>query len=154
MINQASLVVSAVVEVANRASVVPEQKFPRSSSYLLMPPPPAKKRLPTNDASFVSGLEMLSQAAAAAGLAGSMSTKMSEMAQDIEHEEPDVGVLVSDDEDQVVSHLSPEQCASIVDGVFGELDDDFCLGPPAKRFKTSEAPRSTRADMTNNTHQD
>ena len=98
-----------------------------------------------SEESSVSGLDMLSQAAAK--LVASISPKMSVVSPRDKRQEPEAGILVSDDEDQVVSHLSPEQCASIVDGVFGELDDDFCLGPPAKRFKTSDASLSTRADF-------
>jgi hypothetical protein len=144
MISQASLVVSAVVEAVNNGPVIPEPKVSRSSSYLVMPPPPAKKRPTASDHASISGLEMLSQAAA--GISGGSPPKMSHAAVDMRQD--DSCVLVSDDEDQVLSHLSPEQCASIVDGVFRELDDDFCLGPPAKRFKETGSPRSTRNECT------
>jgi hypothetical protein len=140
MIDQATLVVSAVVDLANSCTVISEPKVSRTASYLIMPPPPAKK-WSAADTQSINGLEMLSQAAV--GLVD--TPNMPDVTNDVYHH--DCFALVSDDEDQVLSHLSPEQCASIVDGVFGELDDDFCLGPPAqKRFKTSGEGRSTRVD--------
>jgi hypothetical protein len=128
MIDQASLVVATVVELANTACIVPESKLCRSSSFLEMPPPLPKRRKPCMDA-----LELLSQAAA--GLVSISEPTIScpvYSRASTEHL-----VVVSDDEtEQDLLQLSPDQCASIVDGVFKELDDDyFCLGPPAKRFK-------------------
>jgi len=38
---------------------------------------------------------------------------------------------------QDLSELSPDQCADIVDGIFGEFDDAILREPPAKRLKSS-----------------
>jgi hypothetical protein len=134
MIHQASRVVAVVIELANTSSIVPESKLCRSSSFLVMPPPSTRP-------GQLKGLEMLSQVAAELDVKSHAPSTLVWAS----HEPgllAEQCLVVSDDEVEQgpsqLSHLSPEQCASIVDGVFGELDDDFCLGPPAKRFKSGE----------------
>jgi hypothetical protein len=139
MIHQASRVVAAVVDVANTASIVPESKLCRSSSFLAMPPPQAKARSknPKSEPSSSSsshGLDLLGKAAAELPIVSpDMSALKARMLQ-----VPSFN-LVSEAESETesehdLSDLSPDQCADIVDGIFGEFDDAI-LEPPTKRNK-------------------
>ncbi|GKY90710.1 hypothetical protein MPSEU_000044400 [Mayamaea pseudoterrestris] len=149
MIDQASLVVAAVADFAKTSSIIIPSKLSkvsRSSSYLMMPPPPSKTAATETHQSPVSGLDMLSQAAVDMDVPKLPPNATAGARHDysVYYDDSSWVVVSDDDEDQVVtSNLSPEQCASIVDGVFGLLDtDNFCLGPPAKRFKPLETRSS------------
>lgn len=136
MIHQASRVVAAVVDVANTASIVPESKLCRSSSFLAMPPPKAKNLQPKpNTSGETVGLELLSQAAGGEPCVVSpdMRSKASRSLQ------VPCLTLVSDAESEAetepdLASLSPDQCADIVDGIFGEFDEAI-LEHPSKKHK-------------------
>jgi len=144
MVQQASRVVSSVVETTLRGQedAGSTTAMSRSASFLAMPPPnriPARK--PENKkVKFPSsllfqpnedGLDLLSQAAAqlpivSPHLSGSASPSESVRIPTLELVEE----LYEDDD---VSNLSVDQCADIVDTcLFG---GDFSLEPPFKRTK-------------------
>jgi len=140
MMDQASLMVAKIVETTNEAFAAPEPKLPRGASFFVMPPP-----LPRKQPAAPAGLDLLSQAA---------SVKDSAVIT------PDLGAKKADaslvpllrlhedgeeEEDPDVDDLSVDQCASIIDDVFGGMndtifgcmDDTHLQGPPLKKMKTS-----------------
>lgn len=137
MMDQASLMVAQIVESTNEAFCAPEPKLQRGASFFVMPPPSPRKKPAAS-----AGLDLVSQAAAAAG-----------DAEDSAVITPDLGSKKTDcslippfhlhDEDKEtaddanVDDLSVDQCASIIDDVFGDMDGALLLGPPTKKIRES-----------------
>jgi hypothetical protein len=135
MMVQASRIVAAVVEVTNNAFVVPEANgdLERRDSYLIMPPPmPVKpttvKSMPVKPTAVrpMGGLELLCRAAADLPIVSPDVSALDAPSRSIPELE-----LTADP----FSGLSPDQCADIVDGVLGDFDDDFLMGPPMKKAR-------------------
>lgn len=135
---QAAHVVDAIAEVANSLKTAPPV-LPRSASFLAMPPP--KTRVPPHqdphEELSSQGLELLSKAAAALPI---VSPDMS--GHTSPHHIPDLRLELScltnqRKEDEDVSQMSADQCASIVDNIFGEGVDDSVfhhqMEPPAAK---------------------
>lgn len=123
MIDAASTVMAGVIDIANTESIVSNERLSRSESFLAMPPPPPKLE-------ERSGLDLLSAAAlnvVSPELKG--STTVCPV--------PQLQLDEEDDDEDVVSHLSPDQCADIVDGIFGsDLDVPIMtMEPPLKKLK-------------------
>ena len=134
MMDQASLMVAQIVETTNEAFSAPEPKLQRGASFFAMPPP-----LPRKERAAPAGLDLLSQAA---GVKDSAV-----ITPDLGAKKADVNLvpplhLREDDEetddDTNVDDLSVDQCASIIDDVFGGMDDTLLQGPPLKKMKISQ----------------
>lgn len=146
MVQQASRVVSAVVEIASNACNGKQNQMHRSASFLAMPPPclpvhhrkVAIEKAPPRIASFLEarpvGLDLLSQAASELPI---VSPDLSGEHQQ-GHAIPSLE-LEGEGGEEDVSHLSVDQCADIVDTCLfgGELAEES-LEPPSKRTKISE----------------
>jgi hypothetical protein len=154
MMLQAARVVALVVELTNRAyGLVPDEpKLPRGDSYLVMPPPMSKNQLSLQQ-------EQQQQQLATSGdrrkLDEAMTSWVGVTPSELPIVSPDLFALNSPhkpmphlfldyQQDGVfdpVDYLSPDQCADVVDGVFGVLDDSIFMGPPAsKKLKSSDCP--------------
>lgn len=140
MVQQAALVVSAVVEIASNACNNGKHQISRSASFLAMPPPSMpihNKRgvLPPTFASFLkaningsAGLDLLSKAAAELPVVSpdlSGTGPVWSVVQDFD--------LEADDED--VTNLSFDQCADIIDTCLFGGDFDDVSERPSKRTK-------------------
>ena len=130
--DQASLMVAEIVETTNEAFSVPEPKLQRGASFFVMPPPMPRRQAPK------AGLELLSEAAVGVKDTRVITPDLGAKASDISsvpalqlHQDED------HDEDTNVDDLSVDQCASIVDDVFGGMDDALLQGPPLKKARTS-----------------
>ena len=137
MMDQASLMVSQIVETTNEAFSIPEPKMERGESFFVMPPPKPRKQ------QAAAGLDLLSEAARAKetviitpDLTSKNSDEISLVPTLQLHQDEDDGDASADD--LSVDDLSVDQCASIVDDVFGCMDDALLQGPPLKKAKTSE----------------
>lgn len=130
MILQASRVVAVVVDIANTSSIVPESKLSRSYSFLAMPPPKPQ-------AKAAQALEMLS-AAAAAEEPMVVSPDMRSLVSPLVPRFPNFDLSSEDeaaDVEQDLSELSPDECANIVDGIFGFFDESILGHQPSKKQK-------------------
>ena len=127
----------------------------RSESFLAMPPPLPKKPMSmrTKIKQKPKGLDLLSMMASELPIVSPDITALStpkyhvvpNIKLDDDEEEKDgnpnaFGAATSDEdvvneEEDGVSDLSPDQCAEVVDGIFGDLDDDILMGPPMKKQK-------------------
>lgn len=141
---QASLMVAQIVETTNEAFAAPEPKLQRGASFFAMPPP-----VPRKQPAVPAGLDLLSQEAAAtakdsAVITPDLSAKKADDSRvpPLCLREDDVG----EGEDAGVDDLSVDQCASIIDDVFGGMDDTLFGGaddapprgpPPKKKMKMS-----------------
>ena len=129
MMNQASRMAAIVVEMANGALSSPEKNLHRGDSFLAMPPPlpriPSLHPEPDYDQ---GGLDLLSKMAAELPI---VSPDVSSLGSPVQ---PVPNLELEEDED--LSGLSADQCADIVDGVFGGFDDAILIGPPQKKTKT------------------
>lgn len=153
MILQASSVIAAVVEEANTSSIVPESKLCRSSSFLAMPPPkPKLKRRhsdllsqaeDTSSKNKMHGLDLLSSAAIELPIVSpDIRAKYPQQPSGIpnlnlvldENSSANSSITTTDVDQNDLSDLSAEQCAVIVDGIFGCFDDDE--PQPAKKLKS------------------
>ena len=139
MMDQASLMVAQIVETTNEAFTAPEPKLPRGASFFAMPPP-----VPRKHPAARAGLDLLSQAA---------SVKDSVViTPDLGAKNADSSLVPplhlredSEEKDAGVDNLSVDQCASIIDDVFGGMDDtlfggtddSLLQGPPLKKMKTT-----------------
>ncbi|EEC43961.1 predicted protein [Phaeodactylum tricornutum CCAP 1055/1] len=148
MMDRASCIVAAVVEIANNAFCIPEEpkSIQRGDSYLAMPPPPPPPQpIPRQNstnlrAKLVNPLELLSNAAAelpvvSPDLSGLMSPRHGVPPLTLEIPTVDPYLEDTDDSEKGVSEFSADQCADIVDGVFGALDDAFLKEPRYKKAK-------------------
>lgn len=161
MILRASSVIAAVVEEANTSSIVPESKLCRSSSFLAMPPPMPKlnrrasssdgkasdllsKAEDTKSKNRLHGLDILSTAAAELPIVSPDFRARALMKQPPDM--PNLNLVLDESssanssitaDEQDLSDLSPDQCASIVDDIFGDFDDHILSNePPLKKLKT------------------
>ena len=137
MMDQASLMVAQIVETTNEAFSIPEPKLERGASFFVMPPPKPRKQ------PVAAGLDLLSEAAGASDtviITPDLGSKTSDVtlvptlelhADEENHNEDDEDPHVDDD-------LSVDQCASIIDDVFGCMDDALLQCPPRKKAKTTE----------------
>ena len=137
MMDQASLMVSQIVETTNEAFSIPEPKMQRGESFFVMPPPKPRNQ------PAAAGLDLLSEVAGVKEtviITPDLSSKNSDMnlvpsLQLHRNEEEDMDTNA---DDVSVDDLSVDQCASIIDDVFGSFDDALLHGPPLKKAKTSE----------------
>ena len=147
MMDQASLMVGQIVETTNEAFSIPEPKMERGASFFVMPPPKPRKQ------PAAAGLDLLSETAVAGAtikdsvvITPDLTSRKSELNlipslqlppahQGEVHgdEDPDTHM-----DDVSVDELSVDQCASIIDDVFGCMDNTILQGPPLKKAKTSE----------------
>lgn len=135
--DQASLMVSQIVETTNEAFSIPGPKMERGESFFVMPPPKPRKQ------PAAVGLDLLSEVAGVKEtviITPDLSSKNSDMSlvpslQLHHNEEEDTDTNA---DDVSVDDLSVDQCASIIDDVFGYFDDALLQGPPLKKAKTSE----------------
>jgi hypothetical protein len=122
MMKQASQVVMTVVETVELSQRKNEKDIKRGNSFLAMPPPkPKKPRFDPVASPLCGGLDLLSHTAAVLPIVSpDMSAKKAtaNVIPDLELENEDV------------MSLSADQCADIVDGVFGEEFDDTILVSP------------------------
>jgi hypothetical protein len=137
-------VVDAIAEVSTDASSLPTSDMPRSASFLAMPPPKSRGPQDPHEALSYQGLELLSKAAAALPVVSPNISGGSGQHQTVPKLQLDVSLL-KDHKEQVddVSEMSVDQCANIVDNIFGEggIDDsvfhhhdmDHDMDPPANK---------------------
>jgi hypothetical protein len=157
---QASRIVGVVAAMSNATLFEQDNslnKILRSDSTAAMPPPlPQLATLPQIQGDNIDGLDLLSKLAAERPIVspdlsarstpiykipgirlgvihgGGKHRHQSDEYQDKSDEETD---LVEDAVEEESFTLSPDQCANIVDCVFGDLDDVMLMGPPTKKRK-------------------
>lgn len=134
MMDQASLMVAQIVETTNEAFSIPEPKLERGASFFVMPPPKPRKK------PSVAGLDLLSEAARVKDtvvVTPDLGSKTSDT-----NLVPALQLHPNEDKDDISEDphvdddLSVDQCASIIDDVFGCMDDALLQGPPRKKSKT------------------
>jgi hypothetical protein len=160
LMKQASRIVGVVAAMSNTDLSQQDEslnKILRSESTAAMPPPlPQLATLPRMQGANIDGLDLLSKLATERPIVSpdlsARSTPMynipcihlevirdggKHLHQPDHHEDKtDERVDLVEDLVEVESFmLSPDQCASIVDFVFGDLDDVTLMGPPAKKRK-------------------
>jgi len=127
MMDQASRMVAILVELANSAFDTPEKNLHRGDSFFAMPPPlpkiPSRLPKPKPDRDHC-GLDLLSKMAAELPIVSPDVSSLGSPVQSVPNLE------LEQDED-----LSFQQCADIVDCIFGEFDDAILMGPPPKKAK-------------------
>jgi hypothetical protein len=135
MMDQASHIVAEIVETTNEAFCLPEPKLERGDSFFVMPPPlPRKQQLSV-------GLELLSEAAEAAKensvvITPDLTAKTSNANLiPLFHLEDEQ--IAQQESEASVDELSSDQCAAIIDDVFGGWDDSLLQGPRPKKIKTT-----------------
>jgi hypothetical protein len=157
---QASHIVGVVAAMSNATLFQQDNSFNkifRSDSTAAMPPPlPQLATLPQIQGDNIDGLDLLSKLAAERPIVspdlsarstpiynipgirlgvihdGGKHRHPSDGYQDKSDEEVDLVEDVVEDESFT---LSPDQCANIVDCIFGDLDDVMLMGPPKKKRK-------------------
>lgn len=134
MMDQASLMVAEIVETTNDAFCIAEPKMERGESFFVMPPPMPRKRSAAS-----AGLDILSQAAAineSVIITPDLQARNCDASAvpPLHLEEEDT--YDNDENTANVDDLSLDQCASIVDDVFGAMDDALLQGPCLKKPKT------------------
>jgi hypothetical protein len=156
MMKQASRIVGVVAAMSVNADLIEDSglnkiQLVRSESTAAMPPPLPSCAAPPR-MSDAAGLDLLSKLAAERPIvspdlsAGSTPTyiipcMLLEVSRDANHdfdqykiEEVVVEDEVENEEDDPYA-FSPDQCAHIVDCVFGDLDDAMLVGPPIKKLR-------------------
>lgn len=137
MMDQASLMVAQIVETTNDAFCVPEPKMERGESFVVMPPPMPRKRSAPS-----AGLDLLSEAAVVKEsviITPDLNAKKSDptvipaLHLEADQDNHDDNECTAD-----VDDLSLDQCASIIDDVFGAMDDALLRGPCLKKSKATQ----------------
>jgi hypothetical protein len=159
MMKQASRIVGVVAAMSVNADLIEDSdlnkiQLVRSESTAAMPPPLPKCAAPPR-MSDTAGLDLLSKLATERPIVSpDLSARSAptyiipcmllEVGRDANHdsdqgkieemEEVVVEDKVEDEEDDPYA-FSPDQCAHIVDCVFGDLDDAMLVGPPTKKLR-------------------
>jgi hypothetical protein len=162
IMKQASRIVGLVAAMSNGDLFKQDNslnKILRSESTAAMPPPlPQVANLTRTQCDGVDGLDLLSKLAAERAIVspdlsprptpmcnipcirlgvirdGGKRRYQSDHHQDKSDKEVDLAEDAVKDE---TFTLSPDQCADILDCVFGDLDDVMLMGPPTKKHKTN-----------------
>jgi hypothetical protein len=150
LVDQAAHVVDAIADIASSSnSAMVENELNRSASFLAMPPPnPRAPNEPRTDqyqkiSSKDLGLKLLSKAASALPIVSpAMTGRMLELhpIPVFRLELPSLSLETKKnyDDEEDVSEMSADQCADIVDSIFGEGVDDsvfHMIPPPTKRAR-------------------
>ena len=141
LMEQAAHVVTSVAEIAS--STLTTVSMPRSASFLAMPPP--DPRSPQRKKASL-GLELLSRAASALPIVSPDSRRAVSSDSNNVDQIPSLRLEIAalslppceDDDVEDVATFSPDQCADIVDSIFGDVDDSvFNLVPPRKKARAA-----------------
>ena len=139
MVKRAALVVDAIAEVSMKTST-PPRNLGRSASFLAMPPPKARPVHDPHEALSSLGLDLLSNTAACLPVVTPILSS---------HGDPEPVPAMNLEracrsphlqEEKDFSCMTADQCANIVDSIFGEGLDESVFHhhseePPAKRAR-------------------
>jgi hypothetical protein len=138
MMTEASRVVGTIASMSNIPnSSILISRISRSESQVAMPPPLPKK--PTSRPKWeAQGLDLLSKTATDLPIVSPDISALKSpvrIVPDIHFHEEEKVEMQDNESDEDLPELSLDQCADIVDCVFGDLDDLVLMGPPMKKPK-------------------